>query len=83
MRNTATDEHIECNIKGIAVFDNFDDLIDILGHEALGYDNKKEVMVRIKRIFPLELQKNLNAVAFFLEKTTDKINFIERGEIER
>ncbi len=83
MRNTVTEEHLECNIKGIAIFDNFDDLIDILGYEALGYDNKKEVMVRIKRIFPLELQKNLNAVAFFLEKITDKPNLIERGEIER
>ncbi len=83
MRNTSSNEHIECKVKGIAVFDNFNDLVDILGYESLGYNNKKEVMIRLKRIYPEELQKSLNAVAFFLEKITDKSNFFERGEIER
>ncbi len=83
IRNSSTGEHLECKIKGIAIFDNFEDLIDSLGYQPLGYNNKQEVMLRIQRIFPHNLQKSLNSVAFFLELLPEKNNYIERGEIER
>ena len=83
VRNSSSGERIECKIKGIAIFDNFNDLIDALGHQPLGYSNKEEVMLRIQRIFPAKLQKSLNSVAFFLELLPSKTNYIERGEIER
>ncbi len=83
IRNSSTGEHLECKIKGIAIFDNFEDLIDALGYRPLGYNNKQEIMLRIQRIFAQNLQKTLNSVAFFLELLPEKNNYIERGEIER
>jgi len=62
---------------------NFDDLIDSLGFQPLGYDNKKEVMIRLARIFPQEAQKALNAVAFFIKPIFERINNKLRPEIER
>lgn len=66
MRNISTGEQIECTIKGIALFDNFEDLIDIIGATPLGYDNKKEIMIRLNRMYSKEVQDNYSAVAFFL-----------------
>ena len=60
MRNSSTGEHLECKVKGIAIFDNFNDLVDALGAEALGYDNKKEVLIRLERVYPAILQQKLN-----------------------
>ena len=81
--NKTTDESIECLVKGIAIFDNFSDMTDTLTPEALGYKDKKEVIVRVNRMFSRELQENLNSVAFFLETKVDKIRHIERGQFER
>lgn len=83
IRNTATGENIECYIKGIAIFDNFDDLTDSLTPQALGYDSKKEVLIRVNRMFSKELQQNLNSVAFFLEPKIESLKHIERGQFER
>ena len=83
IRNASTNEHIYCIVKGIAIFDNFNDLIDALKPQSLGYANKNEIIVRLNRIFTKELQQSLNAVAFFIEPQYEKINIIERGEYER
>ncbi|MBQ7285675.1 MAG: hypothetical protein IJW72_05435 [Alphaproteobacteria bacterium] len=83
MTNQSTGEKLSCKIMGIAIFDNFDDLIDSLGFQPLGYDNKKEVMIRLARIFPQEAQKALNAVAFFIKPIFERINNKLRPEIER
>ena len=83
IRNSSSGEQIECKIKGIAIFDNFNDLIDVLGYKPLGYNNKEEIMLRIQRIFPQNLQQNLNSVAFFLELLQENFNYTERGEIRK
>ncbi len=83
MRNMSTNEHLECKVLGIGIFDNFDDLVNSLGAEALGYGNKEEVLVRLARIYPAELQKHLSVVAFFLERVNERVRRMERGEIER
>ena len=83
IHNSSNNENIECLIKGIAIFDNFSDMADALSPQALGYKDKQEVMIRVNRIFPEELLKNLNAVAFFLEPKYEKIKQIERGILER
>ncbi len=83
IRNISTNERLNCIVKGIAFFDNFDDLIEALTPQSLGYNNKTEVLVRLNRIFTKELQQSLNAVAFFIEPQYEKINIIERGEYER
>lgn len=82
MRNITTGETLECVIKGIALFDNFSDLIDALGAEPLGYDNKKEIMIRLNRMYPQKLQKNYSAVAFFIEVISEKIKAVSRDEDE-
>ena len=40
-------------------------------------------MLRIQRIFPQNLQQNLNSVAFFLELLQENVNYTERGEIRK
>ena len=81
--NTSTKEKLSCEVLGIAVFDNFNDLIDALTPQALGYNNKKEVMLRLERIYPLKVQKACNCVGFFLKKIDDDVNFNVRPELER
>jgi len=83
IRNISNKESLECIVKGLAIFDNFNDLTDSLTPQALGYKNKEEVLIRINRMFSKELQQNLNSVAFFLEPRYERVNFIERGEYER
>lgn len=67
MRNISNGEQITCKIKGIGLFDNFNDLIDCIGAKPLGYDNKKEIMIRLERMFPKKIQDQYSTVAFFLE----------------
>ena len=83
MRNASTGEHLECIVKGIGIFDNFNDAIDALGAKVFGYVNKNELMVRLERIYPKELQRELNAVTFFLEPMFSKIRLKERDGMER
>ena len=83
IHNSSSGEHIEYLIKGIAIFDNFEDLTDSLTPQALGYDSKEEVIVRTNRMFSEELRQNLNVVAFFLEPYIERGRFIERGQFER
>ena len=83
IHNSSSGEHLEYLIKGIAIFDNFEDLTDSLTPQALGYDSKEEVIVRTNRMFSEELRQNLNVVAFFLEPNVEHERYIERGQCER
>ena len=83
IHNSSSSEHLEYLIKGIAIFDNFEDLTDSLTPQALGYDSKEEVIVRTNRMFSEELRQNLNVVAFFLEPNVEHERYIERGQFER
>ena len=81
--NSSNGEKICCDVLGIAIFDNFNDLVDALTPQALGYSNKKEVMLRLDRIFPIDTQKSCNCVGFFLKMIDDNVNFNMRPELER
>ncbi len=83
LHNNASGEVLSCEVKGIALFDNFDDLVDALSPQALGYDNKKEVMIRLERMYPQDAQAAFNAVGFFLQPKVEKVNLKVRGELER
>ena len=83
MQNAATGEKLECEVVGIAIFDNFDDLVDAVTPQALGYHDKEEIMIRLNRIYPVELQKELNAVGFFIKVLPDMVNVKLRPENER
>lgn len=83
VHSATSGNNIECIVKGIAIFDNFRDMIDVLTPQTLGYDNEKEIMVRINRMFPQNLQRSLNCVAFFIELQTDSSRHIGHGQIEK
>lgn len=83
MQNSATGEKLECEVIGMAIFDNFDDLVDAVTPQALGYHDKEEIMIRLNRIYPAELQKELNAVGFFIKVLPEKVNVKQRSEKER
>lgn len=81
--NISTKEKLNCEVLGIAIFDNFSNLIDALTPQALGYTNKEEIMIRLERMYPPIVQKSCNAVGFFLRKTDEDITFNVRPELER
>lgn len=83
MQNAATKEKLACEVTGMAIFDNFDDLVDAVTPQALGYHDKEEVMLRLNRIYPKQAQEGLNAVGFFIKVLPEKVNLKHRTEKER
>lgn len=49
-------ERLLCLVRGLVVFERFDDLIALFPAKIFGYDNKEEVRVRINRRFGYEEQ---------------------------
>ena len=49
-------DRLICLVRGLLVFERFDDLIALLPVKIFGYDNKEEVRVRINRRFSYEEQ---------------------------
>lgn len=76
-------EHIECLVQGMAVFDNFRNLIDCLTPQMLGYDNKEEIILRLNRAYSLDLQKNFNVVAIFIKNVASALNLTRSDNFER
>ncbi len=83
LENMSTKEKIECVVKGFAIFENFDDLVDALTPEKLGYSNKEEVMLRLNRIYSKEQQEALNAIGIFFTPQLENLNIKFRDENER
>lgn len=76
-------EHIECLVQGMAVFDNFSNMIDCLTPQMLGYDNKEEIILRLNRAYSLYLQKNFNVVAIFIKNVAPALNLTRSANFER
>lgn len=76
-------EHIECLVQGMAVFDNFSNMIDCLTPQMLGYDNKEEIILRLNRAYSLDLQKNFNVVAIFIKNVAPALNLTRSDNFER
>lgn len=76
-------EHIECLVQGMAVFDNFSNMIDCLTPQMLGYDNKEEIILRLNRAYSLDLQKNFNVVAIFIKNVASALNLTRSANFER
>ena len=76
-------EHIECLVQGMAVFDNFSNLIDCLTPQMLGYDDKEEIILRLNRAYSLDLQKNFNVVAIFIKNVASALNLTRSDNFER
>ncbi len=83
LKNGTTGELLERQVSGIAVFDNFSDLVDALSPQSLGYNSKEEIMLRLRRIYSPNAQQSLNAVGFFLKPLPEKNSVKTRSPIER
>ena len=64
--NVLTKEKLSCVVNGFVIFENFDIMVDTLPPELFGYDDRKEVKVRVNRLFPKEETENNFAVGFFI-----------------
>lgn len=64
--NVLTKEKLSCVVNGFVIFENFDVMVDMLPPELFGYDDRKEVKVRVNRLFPKEETENNFAVGFFI-----------------
>ena len=76
-------EHIECLVQGMAVFDNFSNMIDCLTPQMLGYDDKEEIILQLNRAYSLDLQKNFNVVAIFIKNVAPALNLTGSANFER
>ena len=64
--NVLTKEKLSCVVNGFVIFENFDVMVEMLPPELFGYDDRKEVKVRVNRLFPKEDTENNFAVGFFI-----------------
>ena len=80
--NAETQGRITREVKGIALFDNFDTLINMLPPEMIGYNSKEEIRLRIERMYPKQTQKEFGVCALFIDepdvRRMMKINNLER-----
>jgi len=80
--NLETQTSIMREIKGIALFEDFDTLIRMLPPEMIGYNNREEIKVRVERMYSKEQEKEYGACALFIEepdiKRLMKLNSMER-----
>lgn len=61
-----SNERLMCLVRGLVVFERFDDIITLFPSKLFGYDNKEEVRVRINRRYSFEEQLIKHAVGIFI-----------------
>lgn len=66
--NLETGTTLVREIKGIALFPDFDTLIRLLPPEMIGYATREEVRVRLERMYPQEDVEKYGACALFIEE---------------
>jgi ASC-1-like (ASCH) protein len=80
--NIETKNRVSREVKGIALFDDFDTLIEMLSHDLIGYDNKEEIKIRVDRMYPKALQKENGVCALFIDEPSVrkmmKTSYMER-----
>lgn len=80
--NVEKDVKILCVVRGIAIFENFDMLIDTIPPQLVGYDDKEEIRVRVNRAYTKEQQKDCFACGLFISELDtsffDKFKYLER-----
>ncbi|MCM1323549.1 MAG: hypothetical protein NC218_05260 [Acetobacter sp.] len=81
--NAETQTHIIREVKGIALFDNFDTLIKMLPPEMIGYHSREEIRVRIERMYNKKEQCEYGVCALFIDepdvRKRMKFNYMERS----
>lgn len=59
-------------VRGVVVFERFDDIIELFPLRIFGYDNKEEVKVRINRRYSFEEQLRQHAMGIILMPLQDE-----------
>lgn len=80
--NAETQGRVLRKVKGIALFDNFDTLINMLPPELIGYQSREEISLRIERMYSKKEQSEFGVCALFIDepnvKQIMKFNNLER-----
>ncbi len=79
--NSRTQEKLLTQLRGIAIFENFEDMVDYLTPQLLGYDNKDELMLRFKRLYPADMVSKFNLVGLFVKNMTTEL--LEKARDEK
>jgi len=59
-------------IKGIALFPDFNTLIRMLPPQPIGYDNREEIRIRVERMYTPEEEAEYGVCALFIEEPSVK-----------
>lgn len=80
--NIETQNSVLREIKGIALFKDFDTLIKMLPPEMIGYVDREEIRVRIERMYPKKVETEYGVCALFIDepevRRMMKINYLDR-----
>lgn len=80
--NAENQARLQRQVVGVALFGDFDTLIDMLPPNFIGYENREEIRVRVERMYPKQAQKENGVCAFFLGepdvRQSMKMNNFER-----
>ncbi len=81
--NAETKHTMLREVKGIALFKDFETLIEMLPPEMIGYNNRDEIRLRVQRMYTPEEEKEYGACAFFIDEPasakSSKIRYLERS----
>lgn len=78
--NIETKEKLLTQLKGIAIFENFSDMVDYLTPQLLGYPNKEELILRFERLYPVDMVARFNIVGLFIKNINADLLEIVRDE---
>ncbi len=66
--DSRTNESLFCKVKGLLVFNSFNELIDAIPLEMFGtYTNKDEIKLRIRRLYANQNIESYQVVGIFIE----------------
>lgn len=79
--NLETQNSVLREVKGIALFANFETMIDMLPPEMIGYSNREEIKLRIERMYSRREQVEFGVCALFIgEPNVLRMPYINRFE---
>ena len=80
--NIETQASVAKEVKGIALFRDFNTLIDMLPPEMIGYNSKEEIRIRIERMYSRQEERENGVCALFIGEPSVrrmmKFNNLER-----
>lgn len=81
--NIETQESVIREVKGIALFNDFNTMIKMLSPELIGYQTREEIKLRIERMYPQSEQDEFGVCALFIDEPSVrrmmKLNSLERA----